>query len=909
MSKVGAGQADVVWVFGPDGTGFWETAMAGQGAFWVNGGAYPEVNCPRKFVLFGFGWASHQGVGFMLENTAHMSEVIMHDHIAYGWPASHRITGWYTLDLNNPSRVPMTYNLNDWNYFTVSDSVHWNTKLVAPRHSQAGLSHFPPTACVNYGWSPVRIDFNVHWDLDAFQTYGGAWGIQDGNYSVSAGTDGKSILYGSHDLRDNLGEYRVPVILTDADIETGVTIPSGAAGARAGLLLRCSQYGFGVNNAKGYFVGFNPAQGCLELARVDSSYTVIERYNTAIILRKFQNLSVSLRESTLRVSLPGVADSVIVYTNLIELDGAVGFCTYGTEAAFSHLHVTPVIQNFAENWRTYPNLGNTKRILTPLEWSGDGQPYSDMDYWYAWWYEHLPKNPGTHEVRNTGTGELLGRVLNSWWPYIFDINVFDSPFLPDRNIISAPADTVPPAAPDNLRGIGLSTNSIQIQWNVPEDNIGVTRYEVYRDGQFLRGTPLRYFIDTGLAKNSQHTYSVKARDGSGNTSSMSSTLTVATLSSVAVLQNPGFEYGLEMPYPWRPDAFKGSAVFTWETNGVGRNGGRCISINAGTDLNDARWLQDISGLVPNGRYLLSGWIKGQGIVLDQGATVGANLCAMGTWNHTSTPLSGTFDWTRVEVEVFANSEGKLTVGCRLGFWGNLVGGKVCFDDIALEYVPPFVVPAEAWGANLANLNALPAGLTNAVAIAAGNTHDLALKADGTVIGWGSNSDGQLNFPPLTNVIGIAAGGAHSLAVKADGSLIGWGSNIYGESEVPSGLTNVVAAAAGSRFSAALRADGTVVAWGGNDWGETNVPPGLTNVVAIDAGHEFALALKEDGTVVAWGSFMGTDDNSYPADVPPGLSNVVAVACGTSHAVALDCNGAVTAWGDSYAGQTNVPPNL
>ena len=81
--------------------------------------------------------------------------------------------------------------------------------------------------------------------------------------------------------------------------------------------------------------------------------------------------------------------------------------------------------------------------------------------------------------------------------------------------------------------------------------------------------------------------------------------------------------------------------------------------------------------------------------------------------------------------------------------------------------------------------------------------------DGTVVGWGNNSNGVATPPVgLTNVVEIAAGGfsgstlAHSLALTADGYVVAWGSNLNGQGNVPAGLTNVVAIAAGKRHSLA-----------------------------------------------------------------------------------------------------------
>ena len=192
--RVEVGDVDAIWVFAPDGTGFWETVMAGRGAYWINGRPQPNVRCSKRFVIYGFGMAAHQGVGFMCENTAHMAENIMARRIAMAWPRTHAVTGWNTLDLTQPGRSPVIRLQNDWEYFITSDAMHWDVQHVAPRQSQAGLSHYPPTACNNYGWSAALHNFSGS-ELEWFQTYGGQWRHEDGTFSVEAGPGHKAILY------------------------------------------------------------------------------------------------------------------------------------------------------------------------------------------------------------------------------------------------------------------------------------------------------------------------------------------------------------------------------------------------------------------------------------------------------------------------------------------------------------------------------------------------------------------------------------------------------------------------------------------------------------------------------------------------------------------------------------------
>jgi hypothetical protein len=192
-------------------------------------------------------------------------------------------------------------------------------------------------------------------------------------------------------------------------------------------------------------------------------------------------------------------------------------------------------------------------------------------------------------------------------------------------------------------------------------------------------------------------------------------------------------------------------------------------------------------------------------------------------------------------------------------------------------------------------------------IASGPTasHVLYLKSDGTVVARGNNGSGQTNVPAgLSGVIAIAVGDTHSLALKSDGTVVAWGYNGNGQTNVPAGLSGVSAIAAGSAHSLALKSDGTVVAWGYNGNGQTNVPAGLSGVTAIAGGSYHSLALKSDGTVVAWGY------NDYgQTNVPAGLSGVSAIAAGYVHSLALKSDGTVVAWGNNSTGQTTVPAGL
>jgi alpha-tubulin suppressor-like RCC1 family protein len=292
-------------------------------------------------------------------------------------------------------------------------------------------------------------------------------------------------------------------------------------------------------------------------------------------------------------------------------------------------------------------------------------------------------------------------------------------------------------------------------------------------------------------------------------------------------------------------------------------------------------------------------------VLNPGQNLSLSVTATGTgplsyqWWHNGRVLNGATG-SSVNLNNITAQDG--------GYYFVLVTDSLGTRRSAVSFVivAPAITHVTAWGSNSSGQLNVPAGLNDAVSVNANNNTSLAMRADGTVIGWGSNS-GQLDIPAgLNNVVAVALGSSHGLALKADGTLAPWGAPSYGLGTTASTLTDVVAITAGFYFSAALKVDGTVVAWGdnGTSYNLTSVPAGLSNVVAIAGNNVHSLALKADGTVVAWGSNLNGRTN-----VPAGLSNVVAVATGSSHSLALKADGTVVAWGDNSYGQLNIPAGL
>ena len=92
-------------------------------------------------------------------------------------------------------------------------------------------------------------------------------------------------------------------------------------------------------------------------------------------------------------------------------------------------------------------------------------------------------------------------------------------------------DNRPPTAPGNLRGTASGT-SITLNWTASTDNVGVTAYQIFRDGSLagtVAGTPPAVtFNDAGLQANMRFDYFVVARDAQNNVSAHSNSISVTT---------------------------------------------------------------------------------------------------------------------------------------------------------------------------------------------------------------------------------------------------------------------------------------------------------------------------------------------------------------------------------------------
>jgi hypothetical protein len=163
-----------------------------------------------------------------------------------------------------------------------------------------------------------------------------------------------------------------------------------------------------------------------------------------------------------------------------------------------------------------------------------------------------------------------------------------------------PPDTTAPSVPGGLRVTGTTSSTISLAWNASTDNVGVTGYEVRRDGSTILTSSSTSFTDVGLAASSSHSYVVRAFDAAGNRSAFSGSVSGTTTAggggggpagmNAAPYYFPGF--GTPLPNPSTVISATGIRWFTiafvlasgcnavWDGEGGLTGGQHQTSINA-----------------------------------------------------------------------------------------------------------------------------------------------------------------------------------------------------------------------------------------------------------------------------------------------------------------------------------------
>lgn len=263
---------------------------------------------------------------------------------------------------------------------------------------------------------------------------------------------------------------------------------------------------------------------------------------------------------------------------------------------------------------------------------------------------------------------------------------------------------------------------------------------------------------------------------------------------------------------------------------------------------------------------------------------------------------------------------------------------------------------------------LLSGTTSADRITAGSAHNVVIRGDSYVYAWGANESGQLGdgstldalnplnvvdsrYQAINGGVAVTSYGNNNIVLMDDGTLLGWGDNTSGQ------------LGSGVLYSSLYKPFGDKN--GGED-PETDLDAGddedideptnaaiefpaevvdpagvpIANVVTIATGSSFSAAIRQDTTVIVWGDLSAFEDveeerygsepyrdkyfdpdaeiidSPYLYDDPAEkaellvmrdaagnpVTGIMDIAVGDDYLLALTDQGFVLAWGDNSTGQ-------
>ena len=236
-----------------------------------------------------------------------------------------------------------------------------------------------------------------------------------------------------------------------------------------------------------------------------------------------------------------------------------------TTTSFTDTGLSPYVQ-YSYTVKAYDSYGNVSAASTPLvirttdtvaptattTLSATAKPWPALEIDLAWGaYTDDVATTGYTIYRSTSstgpwnsTTLLTTTTTNGYadtavaanTKYYYVVTAHDA--VPNTSVNSNTAnastpDTIPPSAPTNVTAPSKTATTVTLTWTAATDNVGVTGYNIYRNGGT---TPINSsavtgltFTDTGLTQLTAYSYTVKAYDAAGNISAASTSYGVTTL--------------------------------------------------------------------------------------------------------------------------------------------------------------------------------------------------------------------------------------------------------------------------------------------------------------------------------------------------------------------------------------------
>ncbi|HKU16167.1 MAG TPA: family 31 carbohydrate-binding protein [Steroidobacteraceae bacterium] len=205
----------------------------------------------------------------------------------------------------------------------------------------------------------------------------------------------------------------------------------------------------------------------------------------------------------------------------------IGALTYSTDAAFGANKQSRTAQQIWNEW--FANL------FTVINANADvvrALAYINADWDSQWRWNPTDGIGAAEGYWGDSRVQAQSTVRTNWISEITSNNWLggSGTLFGQLGFGSGSGDTTAPTVPANLQATATSSSSIALTWSASTDNVGVVRYDIYRNGSgsALASPSGTSHTDSGLAASTLYSYTVRACDAAGNCSALSTAASATT---------------------------------------------------------------------------------------------------------------------------------------------------------------------------------------------------------------------------------------------------------------------------------------------------------------------------------------------------------------------------------------------
>ncbi len=280
------------------------------------------------------------------------------------------------------------------------------------------------------------------------------------------------------------------------------------------------------------------------------------------------------------------------------------------------------------------------------------------------------------EVGTSAATSFTFEPITTGQSYRFTVKALDAAnniSIASNEVVLPINDTIPPSAPTQLAASVSGTQAI-LNWVASTDNVGVTQYQIFRNGALFGTNVAPTLTVTGLISGQTDTFLVKAADANNNVSAASNVVTVTVSNTTTGPAAPkdliAYTYGNYITISW--SSSPNAAGYALYRNNLFLKNVNGLTTTDKTVVGSTTYVYKIQAYDAANNY--SGFSNNMSVTMPAGPTAPTNLVGARTsstkvvlnWTPSTNGLMG--------YNIYRNGSYYITINTTPSFTDNVTAG-------------------------------------------------------------------------------------------------------------------------------------------------------------------------------------------------------------------------------------------